>query len=57
MNEQLEFSTLLHPCGHGIALRKEASQIDVGDICYWDQVGKATRILNIFDNKEVCCPV
>jgi hypothetical protein len=53
MEEQLEYSRLLHGSGHGIALRKPTQDIEVGDICYWNPDGKATRILNVFDNKQV----
>ena len=55
MDQQLEFARLLRPSGHGIALRKPTTDINVGDICYWTPDGKATRILNIFDNKDVKC--
>jgi len=53
MEEQRQFAKILHPNGHGIALRYETPDINVGDICYWDDAGKATRILNIFENKSV----
>lgn len=53
MDAQLEYSRLLHGSSHGIALRKATHDIDVGDICYWTQDGKALRILNIFSNKQV----
>jgi len=53
MEEQRSFSKHLHPNGHGIALRHETADVTVGDICFWDEGGKATRILNIFENKDV----
>ena len=53
MEAQFEYSRLLHGSGHGIALRKPTHDINVGDLCYWTQDGKATRILNVFDNKQV----
>jgi len=53
MDQQLEFARLLLPSGNGIPLRKPTHDIDVGDICYWSPEGKASRILNIFDNKQV----
>ena len=53
MDQQLEFARLLQPSGNGIALRKPTLDIDVGDICYWTPEGKASRILNIFENKQV----
>ena len=53
MEAQLQYSRLLHGNGHGIALRKPTHAIDVGDLCYWSPDGKATRILNVFDNKQV----
>jgi len=54
MDAQLQYSKLLHASNYGIALRKPSYDISVGDLCYWDQEGKATRILNIFDNYQVC---
>lgn len=54
MDAQLEYSRLLHDSGHGIALRKPVQDIDVGDLCYWSPEGKAVRILNVFDNRQVC---
>lgn len=54
MEAQLEYSRLLHGSGHGIALRKAPHDINVGDLCYWTPEGKACRILNIFDHREVC---
>jgi hypothetical protein len=53
MEAQLQYSRLLHGSGHGIALRKPTQDINVGDVCYWTQDGKACRILNVFDNKQV----
>ena len=53
MEEQREYARLLHSSGHGIALRQPTHDIDVGDICYWSAQGKALRILNVFDNKDV----
>jgi len=53
MDQQLEFARLLQPSGNGIAILKATHDIDVGDICYWTPEGKATRILNIFDNRQV----
>jgi hypothetical protein len=53
MEKQQEYARLLHGSGLGIGLWKPTYDIDVGDICYWSPDGKATRILNIFDNKEV----
>lgn len=53
MDEQGAFSQLLYGNGHGVALRHPTQEIDVGDLCYWDADGRATRILNVFDNKEV----
>jgi hypothetical protein len=52
MDEQVDYSRLLHGSGHGIALRK-TTDIDIGDICYWNPDGRATKILNVFDNAEV----
>jgi hypothetical protein len=53
MEEQQEYARMLHGSGHGIALRQPTHDVDVGDLCYWSPNGRATRILNIFDNKEV----
>jgi len=53
MDGQLEYAKLLHGAGHGVALRKPSLDVEVGDLCYWDPEGKATRILNVFDNREV----
>ena len=53
MEEQLEYARLLHGSGHGIALRKPTHDVEVGDVCYWSSEGKATRILNIFENIQV----
>ena len=53
MDEQLEFSRLLYNSVSGVALRKPTHGIDVGDLCYWSPEGKATRILNVFDNAQV----
>ena len=53
MDDQREYARLLHGTGYGIALRQPTHDIDVGDICYWSPNGKATRILNVFDNKDV----
>lgn len=53
MEAQLEYSRLLHGSGYGIALRKPSHDINVGDLCYWSPDGKASRILNVFDNKQV----
>jgi len=53
MEEQLVFSKLLQEAGEGIALCRPTQDIDVGDICYWDSNGRATRILNVFENQEV----
>jgi elongation factor P hydroxylase len=53
MDEQVDYSRLLHGSGHGIALRKATTDIDVGDLCYWNPDGRATKILNVFDNAEV----
>lgn len=53
MDEQHAFSRLLHSSGHGIALRHPTQEIEVGDVCYWDADGTATRIFNVFDNAEV----
>ena len=53
MDEQQAFSQLLHNSGYGIALRHPTQEIDVGDVCYWDADGTATRIFNVFDNAEV----
>lgn len=47
------FSKLLQDAGEGIALCRPTQDIDVGDICYWDSNGSATRILNVFENREV----
>jgi hypothetical protein len=52
MDEQLAYSKLLHHTGNGLALKKPVQDVDVGDLCYWAD-GVATRILNVFDNKEV----
>ena len=56
MKEQQSFSELLQNNGHGIALRHPTQEINVGDICYWDEKGTATRILNVFDNSDVRVP-
>jgi hypothetical protein len=56
MEEQLEYARLLYGNGHGIALRKPTHDVDVGDLCYWNPEGKAVRILNIFDNRQVSPP-
>ena len=53
MEEQLQFARLLHGSGHGIALRNPTHGVDVGDLCYWSPDGRASKILNIFDNKQV----
>jgi hypothetical protein len=53
MKEQQSFSELLQNNGHGIALRHPTQEINVGDICYWDEKGTATRILNVFENSDV----
>jgi len=53
MKEQQSFSELLQNNGHGIALRNPTQEINVGDICYWDEKGTATRILNVFENSDV----
>jgi hypothetical protein len=53
MDEQQAFAELLHGSRHGIALRRPTQEIDVGDLCYWDTDGTASRILNVFENKEV----
>jgi len=53
MDEQEAFSTLLHKTGYGIALYHPVQAIDVGDLCYWDDKGKAVKILNVFDNSQV----
>jgi len=53
MKEQQSFSELLQKNAYGIALRHPTQEIDVGDICYWDAKGAATRILNIFENRDV----
>jgi hypothetical protein len=53
MDDQQAFSELLSNTGFGIALRHPTQGIDVGDVCYWDADGAATRILNIWENKEV----
>jgi hypothetical protein len=53
MDEQQAFSSLLYGSGHGIALRNPTQEIDVGDVCYWDMDGTATRIFNVFDNTVV----
>jgi len=54
MAEQQEFAKLLYSRGLGIALRRPTQEIDVGDVCYWDTDGSAVRILNVFDNADVC---
>ena len=54
MDAQLKYAKLLHASNYGIALKKPCYDVNVGDLCYWDQEGKATRILNIFDNDQVC---
>jgi len=56
MDAQLKYSDLLYTINYGIPLRKPSYDINVGDLCNWSQEGKATRILNIFDNHEVCPP-
>ena len=56
MEEQLDFARILYDSSYGIALRKPAQEIDVGDICYWTPDGRASRILNVFDNKQVPHP-
>jgi hypothetical protein len=56
MDEQQAFSRILYSSGHGIALRFPTQEIDVGDVCYWDTDGAATRIFNVFDNKDVLIP-
>jgi len=53
MEEQHEYARLLSGSGHGLALKQPTYDVDVGDICYWSPTGKAIRILNIFDNKDV----
>jgi hypothetical protein len=53
MDEQLAFARLLKYSGQGIALCRPSQDVDVGDICYWDSNGTATRILNVFENGEV----
>jgi hypothetical protein len=53
MEAQLEYSRLLHSSGYGIALRRPSTEVDVGDLCYWNRDGEATRILNIFENRDV----
>jgi hypothetical protein len=53
MEEQQAFSKLLHENGRGIALFQPTEGIDVGDLCYWDSDGTATRILNVFENTQV----
>jgi hypothetical protein len=57
MKEQLSFSELLKSNGLGIALRKPTQDINVGDVCYWDAKGTATKILNVFENKAVFFPL
>lgn len=53
MEEQLAFARLLKESGQGIALCRPTQDVDVGDVCYWDSNGTATRILNVFENREV----
>lgn len=54
MEEQIAFSKLLYESSrHGIALRRPTQDINVGDLCYWSPNGTATRILNVFDNRQV----
>jgi hypothetical protein len=55
MEEQQAFSRMLYSSGHGIALRHPTQEINVGDVCYWED-GIATRIFNVFDNKDVLIP-
>jgi serine/threonine protein kinase len=52
--DQMKYSKLLYPMNYGIALRNPSDDISVGDLCFWDRHGKAMRILNIFENQEVC---
>jgi serine/threonine protein kinase len=54
METQIKYSKLLHPNNLGIALKYPSDNINVGDLCFWDEHGKAVRILNIFDNHKVC---
>ena len=56
MDQQLEYSRLLHGSGHGIALRKATHDVDFGDLCYWSPDGKAIHILNIFEHQQVYLP-
>jgi len=56
MDEQQAFAQLLFDSKHGIALRRPTQELDVGDVCYWDNDGTAVRILNIFENSEVYVP-
>jgi hypothetical protein len=53
MDAQVKYSSLLLASNYGIALKKPSYDITVGDVCFWDQEGKATRILNVFDNHQV----
>jgi hypothetical protein len=52
METQIHYSNLLHGSNLGIALENPRDDIDVGDLCAWDD-GKAVRVLNIFENQEV----
>jgi hypothetical protein len=49
-----KYSEILYPRNYGIALKNPSDDISVGDLCFWDLHSKATRILNIFENQEVC---
>jgi hypothetical protein len=53
MDTQIKYSKYLFASNYGIALQKP-SYINVGDLCFWDDEGRAVRILNIFDNQQVC---
>jgi hypothetical protein len=53
MVTQMKYSKHLFSSNYGIALIKPSDVISVGDLCFWDKEGRATRILNIFDNHQV----
>jgi thioredoxin-like negative regulator of GroEL len=53
MDAQVKYSQLLLASNYGIALIRPSDYVTAGDVCFWDQQGKATRILNVFDNHQV----